>query len=112
MFLAIITVLPFSTRLLAEFFEFRTAFVIYWANILLAGVALYAGWSYASRHDLVRDPSPEITKAILKRIVVAQALYAIGLLAGLVHVEIGIALIILVQLNYAFAPRLPWLSKL
>jgi len=111
-FLAIITVLPFSTRLLAEFFEFRTAFVIYWANILLAGVALYAGWSYASRHDLVRDPSPEITKAILKRIVVAQALYAIGLLAGLVHVEIGIALIILVQLNYAFAPRLPWLSKL
>jgi len=111
-FLAVITVLPFSTRLLAEFFQFRTAFVIYWANILLAGVALYAGWSYASRNDLVRDPSPEVTKAILRRVVIAQGLYAIGLIAGLFHVEAGIALIILVQLNYAVAPKLPWLSKL
>ena len=53
-----------------------------------------------------------ITRAILNRILVAQGLYAIGLLAGLVRVEIGMALIILVQLNYAFAPKLPWLSKL
>jgi uncharacterized membrane protein len=111
-FLAIITVLPFSTRLLAEFFQYRTAFVIYWANILLAGAGLYATWSYASRHDLAREPSPVITRAILNRILVAQGLYAIGLLAGLVRVEIGMALIILVQLNYAFAPKLPWLSKL
>ncbi len=29
-FLAIITVLPFTTRLLADFFTYRTAFLIYW----------------------------------------------------------------------------------
>src|SRR5271169_4799831 len=45
-FLAVITVLPFSTRLLAEYFTFRTAFVVYWANIFLAGASLYANWSY------------------------------------------------------------------
>jgi len=106
-FLAVITVLPFSTRLLAEFFEFRTAFVIYWANILIAGAALYAGWNYASRNDLVRDPSSVIAQAIRKRILVAQSLYALGLIAGLIHVEIGIAVIILIQLNYAVAPNLP-----
>src|SRR5271154_198872 len=37
LFLAVITVLPFSTRLLAEFLTFRVAFLIYYANILLAG---------------------------------------------------------------------------
>jgi uncharacterized membrane protein len=110
-FLAMITVLPFSTRLLAEFFQFRTAFVIYWANILLLGAALYATWRYASRNGLVSDPSPQVHKAILKRIVIAQSLYAIGFIAGLVHVEIGIAIIILIQLNYAIAPKLPWLAK-
>ena len=40
-FLAIITVLPFTTRLLADFFTYRTAFLIYWANIFLLGVAVY-----------------------------------------------------------------------
>ena len=35
-FLAIITVLPFTTRLLADFFAYRSAFLIYWANIFLS----------------------------------------------------------------------------
>ena len=35
-FLAIVTVLPFTTRLLADFFTYRTAFLIYWANIFAA----------------------------------------------------------------------------
>lgn len=110
-FLAIITLLPFTTRLLATFFVYRSAFVIYWANILLSGVGLYATWSYAERADLVRDRSPELSHAVRRRIVVAQALYAAGLLAGLIDVEIGVALIFIVQLNYAVAPRLPWLFK-
>jgi hypothetical protein len=43
---------------------------------------------------------------------VAQSLYGIGALAGLVNVTLGIALILLIQLNYALAPRLPVLSRL
>jgi len=42
----------------------------------------------------------------------AQSLYSIGALAGLVNVTLGIILIILVQLNYAIGPRLPILSRL
>lgn len=44
--------------------------------------------------------------------IVAQSLYAVGALVGFFSVPLGIALIILVQLNYAFAPRLPVLSQL
>ena len=110
-FLAVITVLPFSTRLLADFFTFRTAFLIYWANLFLAGACLYATWMYAERARLIReDAHGEASRAIRRRIVVAQTLYAVG--AGLLDVTLGIVLIILVQLNYALAPRLPVLSRL
>jgi uncharacterized membrane protein len=112
-FLATVTVLPFSTRLLADFFAYRTAFGIYWANIFLLGVSLYATWVYAERAKLIRkDAHGEVSRAIRRRIVVAQSLYAVGALAGLVNVTLGIVLIILIQLNYAIAPRLPFLWRL
>jgi uncharacterized membrane protein len=41
-FLAVVTVLPFSTRLLADFLTYRAAFLIYWANIVVLGACLYA----------------------------------------------------------------------
>ena len=112
-FLAVITVLPFSTRLLADFDAYRTAFLIYWANIFLAGASLYATWAYAERAKLIReDAHGEVSRAIRRRIIVAQSLYGVGALAGLVSVPLGIALIILIQLNYAVAPRLPILWRL
>jgi uncharacterized membrane protein len=48
LFLASITALPFSTRVLADFFEFRTAIVLYWANILLCGATIYLTWALGS----------------------------------------------------------------
>jgi uncharacterized membrane protein len=112
-FLAIITVLPFTTRLLADFFSYRTAFLIYWANIFLLGVAVYVTWAYSERAKLLReDAPPELLGAFRRRVFIAQSLYAVGALFGLVSVPLGIALIILVQLNYAVAPKLPILSRL
>ena len=112
-FLAIITVLPFSTRLLADFFAYRSAFLIYWVNIFALGVSVYVTWAYAERAKLVReDAPPELSGAFRKRVVVAQSLYGIGAIIGLLDVTLGLALITLVQLNYAIAPKLPFLSRL
>jgi uncharacterized membrane protein len=112
-FLAVITVLSFSTRLLADFFAYRTAFLIYWANIFLLGVAVYITWIYAERAKLIRDDAPkELLGAFRRRVIIAQTLYALGALVGLVNVPLGLALIILIQLNYAIAPRLPILQRL
>jgi len=112
-FLAVVTVVPFTTRLLADFFTYRTAFVIYWANILLLGASLYATWAYAEWAKLIReDAHGEISRAIKRRIVRAQSLYAVGAVVGLFDVTLGIALIMLIQLNYAIAPRLPFLWRL
>jgi uncharacterized membrane protein len=113
LFLAVIAVLPFSTRLLSEFFEFRVAFLIYWANILLAGVTIYMCWAYAWRAKLVgEETTEEVTRAIRRRIVIAQSLYGIGAVVGLFSVPLGMLVIIVIQLNYAIAPRVRFFSRL
>jgi uncharacterized membrane protein len=112
-FLAIVTVFPFSTRLLADFFTYRTAFLIYWANIFLLGVVVYITWVYAERAMLIREDAPrELSNLVKKRVIIAQSLYALGAVVGVVNVPLGVALIILIQLIYAVAPRLPILSRL
>ena len=58
--------------------------------------------------DIIASP----TRAFLRRIIVAQALYALGAALGLISIPLGIGFIVLVQLNYAIAPRLPVLFKL
>ena len=96
LFLAVVTALPFSTRLLAGFFDYRIAFLIYYANILAAGASLYVAWSYAERAESDRRASARPrSEAIRRRIMRAQALYAIGALVGFVSVPLGVAFIIL-----------------
>jgi uncharacterized membrane protein len=111
-FLFLVSIMPFSTRLLAEFISYRSVLVAYWANILLLGVVLFVSWRYGRRAGLLQE---EITHekqcAMERRIVVAQALYAFGACLCLVNTYVSIVFIVLVQLNFALAPRLPFLSE-
>jgi uncharacterized membrane protein len=112
-FLAAIAVMPFSTSLLAEFITFRLALLIYWLNIFLVGLALYATWTYATHAGLLKEgTSPAVSRAIKRRIIVGQALYAFGALLSVVSTYWSIAFIVLVQLNFAVAPRIPLLSRI
>ena len=112
-FLFAVSVMPFSTRLLADFIDYRTALLCYWGNILLLGAVLYWSWRYASRTGLVKDDTPaEVRKAVERRILGAQALYALGASLCVANNYASIAFIVLVQLNFAVAPRIPWLSRI
>lgn len=112
-FLAAVATMPFSTALLADFITVRLALVLYWANILILGVLLVLGWRYASRRGLVRDDAPAgLARAIGRRIVVAQVLYACGAALCVINTSWSIGVIVVVQLNFAIAPRLPGLSRL
>jgi uncharacterized membrane protein len=105
-FLFSITLMPLTTRLLAEFIGYRSALVLYWLNVLLPGAMLYWSWTYATHHDLIKDDTaPEIRGAICRRILIAQSLYAFGALLCLINNDTSIGVIVLVQLNYAIAPR-------
>lgn len=111
-FLLAVVVMPFSTGLLAAFTIYRIALVVYWLNILLLGAALFAGIRYASRAGLMKDEiTAEMRSAAERRIVIAQALYALGALLCVVNTYWSIALIVLVQLNYVLAPRIGPLNR-
>jgi uncharacterized membrane protein len=104
-FLAAATAIPFSTTLLAEFITLRTALIVYWANILLLGTMLYASLSYACNAKLLKPDLTEATaRAMQKRILIAQALYAVGAALCYFGNLWSIAFIVLVQLYYVIAP--------
>jgi TMEM175 potassium channel family protein len=105
-FLFAITIMPFSTRLLAEFTVRRVALLEYWANILVPGIVLYGSWGYAIRARLVKPDMPEqVPAAICRRILIAQSLYAFGVSLCVFDTTWSIAFIVLVQLNYVISPR-------
>jgi uncharacterized membrane protein len=106
-FLLAVSLTPFSTALLAEFITYRVALIVYWSNVLFLGVMLFFSWRYANAARLVSSTtSPEINAAIYRRIVVAQALYALGALLCVINTYVSIVFIVLVQMNYALALRI------
>ncbi len=108
-FLCAVCLVPFTTSLLAEFIHYRTALIVYWLNIVILGLFVYWSWSYATRANLVADDVPaEVHPAIIRRIVVAQSLYAAGAALCFINTYYSIAAIVLIQINYAIAPRFCW----
>ncbi len=112
-FLFAVTLVPFSTQLLAHFPTYRVALVEYWLNIVLLGMTLLAGLQYGLRAHLFKEPEmPEVAPLMRGRIFIAQSLYAIATAACLVFPTwVSITLIFLVQLNYVVAPRIPILHR-
>lgn len=105
-FLCAVGLMPFSTTLLAEFITFRLALAIYWLNLFLLGLFIYASWGYVFRAGLAKeDLPPEMPAAFCHRIIIAQGLFAFGFLLCVINTYWSIGFIILVQLNSAIAPR-------
>jgi uncharacterized membrane protein len=79
---------------------------------LALGVMLYASWSYALHAGLTTESVTEpLSRAVKRRIVLAQTLYALGAALCLINTYWSIGFIVLVQLNYAIAPKIPGLTK-
>jgi len=79
--LLMVTLVPFSTALLAGFPTYTVAVLEYWLNLLLLGGFLFMLRLYAHRADLDRaDVTPEMITAAYRRITIAQALYAVAAL--------------------------------
>jgi uncharacterized membrane protein len=113
-FLAVIALLPFTTSLLSEYLDLRLALGLYWLTIFTAGLVLLLTWIYVERSGLVREGTgAEVGRAIRRRIVIAQALYFLGFLISLpLGTMPALVFIVLVQLNYAIAPRLGILARI
>jgi uncharacterized membrane protein len=113
LFLLAVTLVPFSTGLLARFPGFRLALVEYWLNIVFMGLTLLAGLQYGLRAGLFKQTDlGEVAPLMRGRILIAQSLYTIATATCIVFPTwVSIALIFLVQLNYVIAPRVPILHR-
>jgi len=106
-FLFAVTLVPFSTGLLASYITFRVALIVYWFNIFLLGVMLFISFRYAERAQLLKvEVTPEIRSATIRRIVIYQTLYAFGAVLCLINTYVSIAFIVIMQLNSVIAPRI------
>jgi uncharacterized membrane protein len=111
-FLAAVSLMPFSTSLLAEYITYRLAVVVYWLDLFLLGSVLLISWRYAERAGLMKEETTaEMRSAIVRRIVVYQALYALCTLLCAISTYVSIAGIFLLQLNSAIAPRIRLLDR-
>jgi len=101
-----VTLVPFSTSLLAEFITYRTALFVYWFNIAFLGGTLLGGWFRARAMGLVKPDAPQGTNsAMVRRIIVAQVLYAIAAALCVISNYWAIGMIVAVQLQYAIGLR-------
>ena|SRR5712671_6433710 len=112
-FLLTVTLVPFSTALLAHFPTLKVALVEYWLNIVLLGGTLLGAFEYALRAHLFDETTQrDLARLFRGRILIAQALYATATaLAIFFPTWVSIALIALIQLNYVIAPRIPLLHR-
>jgi uncharacterized membrane protein len=112
MFLAAVTLMPFSTALLAEDTTYRLSLAVYWLNLFALGAVLFISLRYADRAGLM---SPETTAdmraALKRRIVVYQILYALAALTCLINTYLAIGLLVALQLNSVIAPRISILDR-
>jgi uncharacterized membrane protein len=112
-FLFVVTLMPFSTTVVAEYPEFQLAVVVYWLNILLLGGLLWISWRHARHAGLISgEADTDIACGIERRIIVAQALYAVGAVLCLIDTYLSLGFIALVQLNYVVAPRIGPLARI
>ena len=111
-FLCVISLIPFTTKVLNSFTYSRIALILYWFVIFMAGVGLYASLAYANRAGLIKKGHEELVHFGRRRILIAQALYALAALLCIVNPYWSIAFIVLIQLNYVVAPRLGFLRDI
>lgn len=112
-FLFAVTLVPFSTLLLGSYYWLRVALVEYWLNIVLLGMTLFAALEYGLRAGLFKEEGRrEMTLLMRGRIGIAQSLYAGATALCLIFPTwVSITLIILIQLNYVVAPRIPIVGR-
>jgi uncharacterized membrane protein len=107
-FLAAVTLMPFSTGFLAELITYRVPFVVYWLNLLLLGAMLFVSLRHATRAGLVKpEMTAEVGAVLERRIVVYQVLYTLAMLLCVVNTYASIAALVLLQVMSVVAPRLP-----
>ena len=101
-FLFFVSLVPFTTSLMADYLDYRIPLGLYWLNIAALGGVLYGALCHSESAKLVsEDFATGHSQAIRRRIIGAQLLYAIGAALCFIDTKLSLGCIFLVQLFYA-----------
>ena len=108
-FLFVVSLLPFSTVLLAHDVHLRLAVGVYWLNIALLGAGLEWGARYGRKTFVPADGQQARARltTFRRRIVLAQSLYTLAALICLISTAASVTALAIVQLYFIISPRLP-----
>jgi len=109
-FLMGVSLIPFSTGLLGQFPEDRTAVGVYGLNLIMVGGFLYAHWSYAARnYQLVEEHiDPEVVRLANYRIAMGPAASILAICASFVSPRLSLAIFALIPLLYLIPGRIDY----
>lgn len=104
--LAVVTVIPFPTHLLAEYIrepDARTAALVYAATFLAMALAFNRLWWYAQRDGrlLARDADPALVRAITQQFRLGPLTYAVGVAVAAIQPGLGFAWMIALAVYWA-----------
>lgn len=112
-FLMAVTLVPFSTQLLARFHWSRLALIVYWLNIAVMGVMLFISLEYGLRTNVFpEDHRQAVARFFRRRVIGAQSLYVVAMLLSFVDTHLSIAAFVAIQLNFVIAPPIPFLRDI
>jgi uncharacterized membrane protein len=111
-FLCAVSLMPFSTALLAAFITYRLALAVYWLNLLLLGVLLLASIRYAERAGLLREDAAADARVVhTRRIVGYQVVYALAFALCVVNTYVSITALIALQMHSVLGLGPPWPAR-
>jgi uncharacterized membrane protein len=105
LYLFFIVLLPFSTKLLANYHAERLAVIVYGLNLIICLSILYAHWRYATKNQRLTDGdiNSHIVELIKVRIFSIIGAIFLALAISFVSVEISLGIILIAQFS-SFVP--------
>ncbi|MDP4220701.1 MAG: TMEM175 family protein, partial [Bacteroidota bacterium] len=106
-FLMSIAFVPFSTGLLASYNQEKEAVILYGANVIFSGIALYLHWVYASgKGNLIHPNTPKSVIYITKvRILTGIGFYIVTTAIAFLSTRISLVLFAALPFMYMFRSR-------
>ncbi|GAB4517685.1 MAG: TMEM175 family protein [Anaerolineae bacterium] len=104
LFLACVSLIPFTESIMGRYPDQRAAVILYGANLILVAISHYAVWRYATRERRLVDAQLETWVIALGRFMSLLPIgaYVFGMVLAFIHPYLSILVYALVPIPYVF----------